>query len=353
MGALECGCYRPYSKQKWGQQAAVAGGFRPTAGRTTGVSAPALRPRPKRQYIGHGRHQSLRHPDLCEPYPPAHRRGRAEGAGPRPAHRLLPRRARVSRCSTAPATAPRWAPAAYPCSIWSIAPEAKPDDTRTAGLYHTAFLMPTRGDLARWLLHMPRSSACRSPAPPTTRSARRSISTIRKVTASRSIATAATEEWVWQDGMVKMTTAALDLDDLARAGGNEGFAGAPEGLRIGHVHLRVGDIDQAERFYRDIIGLDVIRRRGGATFMSSGRYHHHIGSNVWHSAGAGMRDAEPRGTGLVRVRGCRCGCLRHRRRPARTGRGSARRRRRRGSSPPIPGARRCASCAPDTVHSFE
>jgi catechol 2,3-dioxygenase len=56
------------------------------------------------------------------------------------------------------------------------------------------------------------------------------------------------------------------------------------------VHLRVGDVARAEAFYRDALGLDVTRRRQGATFMSSGRYHHHIAANVWHSAGAGRRD---------------------------------------------------------------
>ena len=68
------------------------------------------------------------------------------------------------------------------------------------------------------------------------------------------------------------------------------FTGAPEGLRIGHIHLRVGDLEQAEQFYRGGIGLDLTRRRHGASFMSSGHYHHHVGANVWQSAGAGRRD---------------------------------------------------------------
>jgi catechol 2,3-dioxygenase len=66
-------------------------------------------------------------------------------------------------------------------------------------------------------------------------------------------------------------------------------------MRIGHVHLRVGDVAGAEAFYRDALGLDVTRRRQGATFLSSGRYHHHIAANVWHSAGAGRRDEERAG----------------------------------------------------------
>jgi catechol 2,3-dioxygenase len=61
-------------------------------------------------------------------------------------------------------------------------------------------------------------------------------------------------------------------------------------LRIGHVHLRVGSVEQAERFYRGVVGLDLTRRRGGATFMSSGGYHHHVGANVWNSDGAQKRD---------------------------------------------------------------
>ena len=52
----------------------------------------------------------------------------------------------------------------------------------------------------------------------------------------------------------------------------------------------MGDIARAETFYRDALGLEVTRRRHGASFMSSGRYHHHIAGNVWHSAGAGPRD---------------------------------------------------------------
>lgn len=174
------------------------------------------------------------------------------------------------------------------------APDAKPDDTRTAGLYHTAFLMPTRGDLARWLLHAAQKRV------PLTGASDHAVSEAIYLDDPEGNGVEvyrdrAPDEWVWQDGMVKMTTVALDLNGLARTAGNETFAGAPDGLRVGHIHLRVGDIDRAEQFYRDLIGLDVIRRRGGATFMSSGRYHHHVGSNVWHSAGAGMRDPDRAG----------------------------------------------------------
>ncbi len=57
--------------------------------------------------------------------------------------------------------------------------------------------------------------------------------------------------------------------------------------RIGHVHLKVSDLDRAESFYRDVLGFSTTTRYGdAATFMSAGGYHHHIGLNTWHSKGA-------------------------------------------------------------------
>ena len=57
--------------------------------------------------------------------------------------------------------------------------------------------------------------------------------------------------------------------------------------RIGHVHLKVSDIDRAEAFYREALGFETTTRYGdGAVFMSAGGYHHHIGLNTWHSKGA-------------------------------------------------------------------
>ncbi len=56
--------------------------------------------------------------------------------------------------------------------------------------------------------------------------------------------------------------------------------------RIGHVHLKVADLDRAIAFYRDILGFEVTQRYGpSAAFLSAGGYHHHIGLNTWESAG--------------------------------------------------------------------
>jgi catechol 2,3-dioxygenase len=104
------------------------------------------------------------------------------------------------------------------------------------------------------------------------------------------------ESWRWHDGLVDMPTVALDVEDLVRAAdGAADYVEAPAGLRIGHVHLRVGDVDAAEKFYQGAIGLERTRQRGGAAFMSSGRYHHHVATNVWHSRSAGRRDDDRAG----------------------------------------------------------
>ena len=72
------------------------------------------------------------------------------------------------------------------------------------------------------------------------------------------------------------------------------------GVDIGHVHLKVADIDRALGFYRDVLGFDVTQRLGDqAAFISAGGYHHHIGLNTWESKGA---SPPPRGTtGLYHV----------------------------------------------------
>ena len=69
---------------------------------------------------------------------------------------------------------------------------------------------------------------------------------------------------------------------------------------IGHVHLKVADIERALRFYRDVLGFDVTQRWGdSAAFLSAGGYHHHIGLNTWESRGG---SPPPRGaTGLYHV----------------------------------------------------
>ena len=72
------------------------------------------------------------------------------------------------------------------------------------------------------------------------------------------------------------------------------------GMRIGHVHLKVADLDRALGFWRDVIGLEVQQRMGRqAVFLSAGGYHHHIALNTWESAGGAW--PPPGATGLYHV----------------------------------------------------
>ncbi|HEY3760977.1 MAG TPA: VOC family protein [Verrucomicrobiae bacterium] len=72
------------------------------------------------------------------------------------------------------------------------------------------------------------------------------------------------------------------------------------GTRIGHVHLKVADLERALKFYRDVLGFEVTQRYGRqAVFLSAGGYHHHIGLNTWESAGGSP--PPPGTTGLYHV----------------------------------------------------
>ena len=72
---------------------------------------------------------------------------------------------------------------------------------------------------------------------------------------------------------------------------------APAETVIGHVHLKVSDLQRALRFYRDLLGFQLTTMYGDqAAFLSAGGYHHHLGLNTWHSKGAGP--AARQGVGL-------------------------------------------------------
>jgi catechol 2,3-dioxygenase len=57
----------------------------------------------------------------------------------------------------------------------------------------------------------------------------------------------------------------------------------PAETRIGHVHLRVADLERAVHFYQDVMGFDLLMNMGAAAFLSAGGYHHHLGLNTWES----------------------------------------------------------------------
>jgi catechol 2,3-dioxygenase len=180
---------------------------------------------------------------------------------------------------------------------------ARADDPRAAGLYHTAFLLPSRPDLARWT--------------------QRAIETRIEVTgASDHLVSEAIyltdpegngieiyadrprSGWQFDGGSLKMGTLPLDVRDLLTEipTGDAGWQGAPEASMVGHVHLRVGNALEAERWWNSELGFDTVVNMGSAVFLSTGGYHHHVGANSWQSAGAKDRDPDRSGLAFVEFR---------------------------------------------------
>jgi catechol 2,3-dioxygenase len=83
-------------------------------------------------------------------------------------------------------------------------------------------------------------------------------------------------------GHVFMTIAPLDVPGVLAAAGGASWSGMPARTDMGHVHLHVGDLDQASAFYHLALGLDkTLETYPGALFLAAGGYHHHLGTNTW------------------------------------------------------------------------
>ena len=170
------------------------------------------------------------------------------------------------------------------------------DDPHSAGLYHTAFLLPARADLARWAR---RAIDKRTPI---VGASNHLVSEAIYLTDPEGngveiYADRPHENWKWNGSSVQMGTEALDVGNLLGEPGNEvPFDMAPDGTMVGHLHLRVGNAKEAESWWQDELGLQTVAGFGGsAVFMSTGGYHHHVAANSWQSRGAGRRDNDRSG----------------------------------------------------------
>ncbi len=106
-------------------------------------------------------------------------------------------------------------------------------------------------------------------------------------------------DWPRLNGQIRMATDPLDIDGLMAEldGQAEPWNGLHRQTVLGHMHLHVGNLPQANQFYGSLIGLDLITRFGNsALFMSAGGYHHHLGLNTW--AGVGAPPSPPDAIGL-------------------------------------------------------
>jgi catechol 2,3-dioxygenase len=79
-----------------------------------------------------------------------------------------------------------------------------------------------------------------------------------------------------------MATDPVDVGALLQTAGDARWSGAPAGTTMGHVHLHVGDLEQADAFYSESVGFDrTVWHYPGALFLAAGGYHHHLGTNTW------------------------------------------------------------------------
>jgi catechol 2,3-dioxygenase len=177
-------------------------------------------------------------------------------------------------------------------------PGSKPADGHT-GLYHVALLVPDRPSLARWLAHGARDQ---------TRIEGLSDHYVSEAIYLRDpdrhgIEIYADRPRALWEGQVgeRMTTVPIDVENLLAELDDpaaEPFDGLPAGTTVGHVHLRVADVQATVEFYRDVLGMGLMAQLGpAAAFLSAGGYHHHVGGNTWESRGAG-----PAGPGFATLR---------------------------------------------------
>lgn len=173
-------------------------------------------------------------------------------------------------------------------SILSIEqpPNVIPSRGKTTGLYHFAILLPHRSDLANITHHF--------------------IENKIQIGSSDHLVSEALylsdpdengieiyvdrnpSDWDWYNEEVAMTVDPLDFENLlSNAKTEQPWKGLPAGTVMGHIHLHVSDLKKAEEFYTKGLGFEVVNRYGSqALFISTGKYHHHIGLNTWNGVGA-------------------------------------------------------------------
>jgi catechol 2,3-dioxygenase len=177
-------------------------------------------------------------------------------------------------------------------------PTAPALDRRATGLFHVAILVPSRVDLGHALIRLAH--------------ARRPLDGASDHLVSEALYLSdpdgngieiyrdrPRDEWRHDHGQLQLATLPLDLRGIiGELGPDPGpQPEVPRDTVVGHVHLQVADLADAEAFYHGVLGFDVtVRGYAGALFVSAGGYHHHLGLNTWNSAGAGP--ARPGAVGL-------------------------------------------------------
>ncbi len=160
------------------------------------------------------------------------------------------------------------------------------------GLYHFAILLPDRAALGRFAAHLSRLGVAAGMADHLVSEALYLTDPDGlgiEVYADRPRST-----WKFRGLELHMTSDPLDIASVIAAGGHVPWDGMPAGTTMGHIHLHVGNLAEAEAFYHAAIGFDkMVWSYPGALFLSANGYHHHLGTNTW-SPGPSARADEAR-----------------------------------------------------------
>lgn len=182
-------------------------------------------------------------------------------------------------------------------------PTLRQENPRSAGLFHTAFLLPSRSDLGRWINHAIEKQIAIEGASDHLVSEALYL-TDPEGNGIEIYADRPANVWKWDGAQVAMATQRMDIPGVvgsvpADAAAWDGF---PDNSMVGHVHLRVGDPAQAEAWWKDQLNFDTVAHYGrDAVFLATGGYHHHIGANAWQSRGAGPRQTGTTGLSWVEL----------------------------------------------------
>lgn len=170
--------------------------------------------------------------------------------------------------------------------------DARPRSQQGTGLYHNAFMLPSRGALGdallrvrdRWELDgasdhgVSEALYCTDPEG-------NGVELYRD---------RPREDWTYGDsGDLEIGSAPLNLEALAADASGDATNVAPAGTTVGHIHLEVSSIDAARAFYAERLGFDVMMEAPpSALFLAAGGYHHHLGVNTWHGRSAPAGDGD-------------------------------------------------------------
>src|SRR4029077_12064077 len=194
----------------------------------------------------------------------------------------------------------------------------RPVVARTSGLYHLALLVPARRELARVIGRLAQLRWDQYPTDHVMTKANylwdpdgNGIEVYAESPEDGFMGFANGTFAAWdKDGRPRSGRDPIDMEELFSQLGEEDRLDLPmpDATKMGHVHLHVADVDDALRFYHDLVGFDVMGHVPGVGFISAGGYHHHLGLNEWGGhgaraatagAGGGARPA-PAGTACLR-----------------------------------------------------